>query len=155
VRSVPHLAPPRREGDCPRHRPNTKRAAGASSMQPDGGHAPCAFSSSWVPCDGGGGKRAKQRVHLNKLGKRWNGVQRCDRVQPHSKTACIQSMAPSFQGTIQATLTQAPHNAVQLKAETILPQGSMASNTPAESGEGSSAKGRLRHPGPTLTSGRL
>jgi hypothetical protein len=64
-------------------------------------------------------------------------------------------MTPSLQGTIQTSLTQTPHHSVQLETEMILPEGGMASDAPAESGEGSSAKSRLRHPGPTLASGRL
>jgi hypothetical protein len=116
---------------------------------------PCAIPSSWVPRNGGRGERAKGRVHRNELGKRWNSIQRRDGVGPRSKTARIQSMAPSLQGAIQATLAQAPHDTMQLEAEAILPQGGMASDAPAESGKGSSAKRRLKHPGPTLTGGRL
>jgi hypothetical protein len=52
-------------------------------------------------------------------------------------------------------LTQAPHDTVQLETKAIFPQGSMASDAPAESGEGSGAKSRLEHPGPTLAGRRL
>jgi hypothetical protein len=64
-------------------------------------------------------------------------------------------MAPSLQGAIQATLTQALHHAMQFEMEMRLPEGSMASDAPAKSGEGSGAKCRLRHPGPTLVGGWL
>jgi hypothetical protein len=63
-------------------------------------------------------------------------------------------MAPSLQGAIQTMLTQALHHTMQFEAETILPKGSMASDAPAESGEGSSAKSRLGHPGSPLAGGR-
>jgi hypothetical protein len=117
----PHWAPkaaPRRWGRFPTWPPPPEGRGTAPSpdrtrrgqrtpgcTQPDGGHTPCTIPSSWIPRNGGRGKRAEGQVHLNKLGKRWNGIQRRNRVGLRSKTACIQSMAPSLQGVIQATLT--------------------------------------------------
>jgi hypothetical protein len=101
----PTWPPPEGRGTAPSPDQTRRGRRTPGCTQPDGGHTPCAISSSWVPRNGGRGEHAEGRVHHNELGKRWNSVQRRDGVGPRSKTARIQSMAPSLQGAIQASLT--------------------------------------------------
>jgi hypothetical protein len=130
VRLIPHLAPPRREGDCPKPRPNMKGAADTSDAQPDGGHTPCAIPSSRIPDKPGVHDHTEGCIRLHKLSQRWDGVQRSLWIGVLPTGARMQSMGPCLQDAMPDA-TRAVDITTDVKALVIRPQGHVAGDAPA------------------------
>jgi hypothetical protein len=149
VRSIPHLAPPHREGDCPKPRPNAKEAADASDVQPDGGHTPCAIPSSRIPGKLGVHDRTEGCIRLHKLSERWDVVQRRLWVGALPAGARMQGMGPCLQDTM-TDATGAMNSPPNVEPLVIRPQGRMASDAATEPREGGGTHPGLRQPRPAF-----